>query len=45
MVVKKLKQKYNKQANKNHGKNKQTKNGNNTAYHEPLSDECIERRS
>ena len=33
------------QTKKNQGKNKQIKNGNNSTYHEPLSEEWIGRRS
>ena len=32
------------QTKKNQGKNKQIKNGNNSTYHEPLSEEWIGRR-
>ena len=32
------------QTNKNHGKNKQIKNGNNSTHHEPLSEEWVGRR-
>ena len=39
------KQNNNKQTKKNQGKNKQIKNGNNSTYHEPLSEEWIGRRS
>ena len=45
LVVKKEKQNNNKQTKKNQGKNKQIKSGNNSTYHEPLSEEWIERRS
>ena len=46
MVVKKEKQNNNKETKKNQGKNnKQIKNGNNSAYHESLSEEWIGRRS
>ena len=34
-----------KQTKKNQGKNNQIKNGNNSTYHEPLSNEWIGRRS
>ena len=40
---KKEKQRYNKQTKKNQGK--KMKNGNNSTYHEPLSEEWIRRRS
>ena len=39
------KTKNNKQTKKNQGKNKQIKNGNNSTYHEPLSEEWVGRRS
>ena len=44
LVVKKEKQ-NNKQTKKSQGKNKQIKNGNNSTYHEPLSEEWIGGRS
>ena len=33
------------QTKKNQGKNKQISNGNNSTYHEPLSEGCTVRRS
>ena len=45
LVIKKEKQNNNKQTKKNQGKNNQIKNGNNSTYHEPLSEEWIGRRS
>ena len=50
LVIKKKKEKKpnnnnNKQTKENQGKNKQIKNGNNSSYHEPLSEEWIGRRS
>ena len=38
-VIEKEKQSNNKQTKKNEGKNKQIKTGNNSTYHEPLSEE------
>ena len=45
LFVEKEKQNNNKQTKKNEGKNKQIKNGNNSIYHELLSEEWIGRRS
>ena len=42
---KKEKQRYNKQTNKEKSRKKKKKNGNNSTYHEPLSEEWIGRRS
>ena len=46
LIIKKTpKQNNNKQTKKNQGKNKQTKTGNNSTHHEPLTEEWIGRRS
>ena len=45
LVLQKRETKQQQKIKKNQGRNKQTKKGNNSTYHEPLSEEWIGRRS